>query len=461
MHHTEYVPSLHILPPPALTISAAMSDLEQHSFASHPSISNLVHEFSSLDMNPTAEEAYSQALVSSSQSHRHHPVVRGESAPPAVNSVSSHNDFLQLLARFHQVVTPLPDQPGAYITDPDNQDPAPSIKPKKSRSTARPSRRSSSPVGSSKKVTIPRVFGDMNSLLKRAEEMIDFMRADVEEVMRRSRKLDRESRERERFRCDDDVDMKIDGGREADEAEPLVRKVPVATRFSPHSHASWYSPRSTTPEVQDHSMSMFIAPAPRRIITPRRIRHRLTNSDSASSVSSGFHSIISTLDESIPAGFPTHLALPDRPPHIPWMAQDSILASPMPPLVPLPQVEKAHSPIPMDDVDSCSNRLINLRLAADNATKDEDWDDLEAPPLSTSPTSTVSSAASILSSPPEPTRIRPTRTRSNAISGGSLSNINPIRMYSGYDHPPKPKSFSFSGGISGIMGTTSPSGIAL
>lgn len=229
----------------------------------------------SLDMNPSAEDAYEQAVMT-------YATQNGSGSTLTISgSVSSdnHQDFLRLLARFHQAVAPLPksitksftrattppraegpktyasissdhameDQERtsssvssfsgrsrlAYVPSRGYSKPANAPSPARRRTSSAPS-----PAASLiKKISVAPAFKDMESLIKTADEMMHFMRNDMEEVMKRSRRRDRETREAGNAM---DVDKKTpdQAGKFVDieDDAPLVRKVPV--RQGMHSRFS-------------------------------------------------------------------------------------------------------------------------------------------------------------------------------------------------------------------------------
>ena len=215
------------------------------------SFTTLSASMQSLDMNPTADDAYDQAVISAA--HRM-GVFNGDpsssSSGAMVSSASvginHHEDFLRLLTRFHQAVTPLPKSITMSFSPPSSSSKPSGFPPRSkvyycpTRSYSRPNsstasgmslarrRTSSAPDLVSQRVTIPLVFNDMESLLSKANEMVDVMRSDIEDTMQRHRNRDRKARERERIQSrslsviDEDED-------EVDDA-PLLRKVPVSTQ---------------------------------------------------------------------------------------------------------------------------------------------------------------------------------------------------------------------------------------
>jgi len=97
--------------------------------------------------------------------------------------------------------------------------------------------------------------------------LVQYMRDDVEEVRKKWRNKDRAHRERARptnhgYRSNSSSDDSED-----EDDAPLVRKVPVGRS------APWYSP-SGSPPVQDSNVSSTLHVAPRKIITPARLKSR-------------------------------------------------------------------------------------------------------------------------------------------------------------------------------------------
>ncbi|KAG8904019.1 hypothetical protein FRB99_002361, partial [Tulasnella sp. 403] len=197
-----------------------------------PTINAIVHRFASLDMNPTADDAYEQAVLaqahtipdsvmpwptqSNSQSLSVAPVYQTQ--PQGSSMVASEHDFLRLLSRFHQSVAPLPKSITTSFANSKDSDRAGSAAGKEaserrdatsskdgstsrlgyvpSRSYSRPNtvlarrRTSSAPSPAAailRKAAIPPVFNDMESLLRKAGDLIDYMRRDVEDAMKRRR----------------------------------------------------------------------------------------------------------------------------------------------------------------------------------------------------------------------------------------------------------------------------------
>ncbi|KAG9007535.1 hypothetical protein FRB90_009344, partial [Tulasnella sp. 427] len=268
----------------------------------------------SLDMNPTADEAYEQAVLSHAQgnaspSNEDSTIASLATHVPAPTIVTPdhYRQFLELLySRFTQTVAPLPksitksfntpppratlqevDADGKVKESTDKSSPKPSssavsrpinsrigyvptsrtyckpiANPARRRTTSAPSNPSSStPNLSLVHRQVTSTLEDLGSMIKVAEGMMDYMRTDMEEEMKRRRRRARE----ENHQMDT-----------SDDDEPLTRKVPVA-RSTP-----WYSATGAT-STQDPSVSSNLHVAPggqRKLITPRRLRSRLSGSAS-------------------------------------------------------------------------------------------------------------------------------------------------------------------------------------
>ncbi|KIO29979.1 hypothetical protein M407DRAFT_159428 [Tulasnella calospora MUT 4182] len=262
----------------------------------------------SLDMNPTAEDAYEQAVLSQARGNGSSSSVDSAVASlkthvpaPTIVTTDHYREFLELLySRFTQSVAPLPKvitksfntpPPRATLqevdadgkvkepnaTSPPNtvarssnsrvsyvpssrsySKPTPPANPARRRTTSAPSNPSSTATSLSLvRRQVTSTFDDLGSMMKVAEGMMDYMRTDMEEEMKRRRRRARE----------DNHQMDT-----SDDDEPLTRKVPVARS------TAWYS-ATGSPLSQDPSVSSNLHIPPngqRKLITPRRLRTRLS-----------------------------------------------------------------------------------------------------------------------------------------------------------------------------------------
>ncbi|KAG9042045.1 hypothetical protein FS837_011389 [Tulasnella sp. UAMH 9824] len=263
----------------------------------------------SLDMNPTAEDAYEQAVLSHAQGNGSSPNVdsavaalKTHAPAPTIVTTDHYRQFLELLySRFTQSVAPLPKSitqsfnpspPRATLQEVDADGkvkesnatsspnavarssnsrvsyvpssrsyskPTPPANPARRRTTSAPSNPSPAASLSLVRKQVTSTFDDLGSMMKVAEGMMDYMRTDMEEEMKRRRRRARE----ENHQMDT-----------SDDEEPLTRKVPVARSTAWYSAAG--SPLSQDPSV---SSNLHIASnGQRKLITPRRLRSRLSGS---------------------------------------------------------------------------------------------------------------------------------------------------------------------------------------
>ena len=398
-------------------------------------VGRLVSRFSSLDMNSTPEEAYEQAVTINLLQQSPHPLhdnhnsitleTDRSSKTHGLGVAGNHTDFLHLLARFHHAVRPLSsvslpstasstpyivdlDEFGSEYTEPPHG--ALGINTLATTGTSTPA--------------IPSVFSDMNSLLRKAEDMVDFLRRDVEDMMKRARRKDRAGRERERgSSVEPQPNKSTDEARDSmsmddvppilptfhrSEGEPRLRKVPIARRSTPelctsptlltpehftnYSYmplASWFSP-STALQIQDPHMSPTPPSRRRPIITPKRLQPQLVQQATSSS-------------------FRAHLN------QSPFSTEATI--------------------------DTCSSQLTQLKISDKNPEEYGDDSDAESIPSCSSPRTPPPARHRRKHSSPQ------IRIASPSHSGPSpLRADNPIRMYAGYNHPYHYKTFSMGGG---------------
>lgn len=250
--------------------NAEMSLAQEQSTDEPMAVVEVSMRLESLDMNPTAEDAYEQAVMAHAQDNGSTSGVDSAVASlqthvpaPTVVTTDHYRQFLELLyTRFTQTVTPLPKviaksfhtpppratlqevdadgkikEPNA-TSSPNSSSSAPtSTRPSNSRVSYVPASRSyakptpptnparrrttSAPSNPSPATTnlslvrrqVTSTFDDLGSMMKVAEGMMDYMRTDMEEEMKRRRRRARE----EHHQMDT-----------SDDDEPLTRKVPVA-----------------------------------------------------------------------------------------------------------------------------------------------------------------------------------------------------------------------------------------